>query len=259
MNGNRRFAAVGGKQAIGHGNDLRKGRALAAHHGGAERARQCPGPGPVRALREVRINQALGLTEYCSEQVSWSLPDDRDRASPALFQAPPGRRCGVPAALPDARRWPAAPRRARSTRPPPASIAQPKTQADFQEAAAYWGKKYAADPKNREADLNYASALRRTGRTDQAVAVLQKAAIYFPDDREVLAEYGKALAAAGSYDQALDAIRRAETPDKPNWQLISAEAAILDQMGRPRRGARALCAGAEICARTSRRCSPTTA
>ena len=112
------------------------------------------------------------------------------------------------------------------------AIAQPKTPADFQQAANYWGKKYAADPKNREIDINYASALRRTGRGDQAVAVLQKAAIYFPDDRAVLAEYGKALAAVGSYDQALDAIRRAETPDNPNWQLISAEAAILDQMGR---------------------------
>ncbi len=110
------------------------------------------------------------------------------------------------------------------------AIAQPKTQADFQQAATYWGQKYQANPKNRDIDLNYATALRHTGRSDQAVAVLQKAAIYFPDDREVLAEYGKALAASGSYDQALDAIRRAQTPDNPSWQLISAEAAILDQM-----------------------------
>lgn len=110
------------------------------------------------------------------------------------------------------------------------SIAQPKTQADFAQAVDYWGQKYAANPKDRNIDINYAMALRRTGRSDQAVAVLQKAAIYFPDDREVLAEYGKALAGAGSYDQALDAIRRAQTPDNPDWQLISAEAAILDQM-----------------------------
>ncbi len=111
------------------------------------------------------------------------------------------------------------------------SIAQPKTEADFRQAVSYWGQKYAANEKNRDVALNYATALRRTGRADQAVAVLRKAAIYSPDDREVLAEYGKALAAAGSYDQALDAIRRAETPDNPSWQLTSAEAAILDQMG----------------------------
>lgn len=111
------------------------------------------------------------------------------------------------------------------------AIAQPRTEAEYQAAVTYWGQKYAANPKDRNTDLAYASALRRTGRSDQAVAVLQKAAIYFPNDREVLAEYGKALAGAGSYTKALDAVRRAEAPDNPNWQLISAEAAILDQMG----------------------------
>ena len=64
--------------------------------------------------------------------------------------------------------------------------------------------------------------------------MLQKAAIYFPDDRDVLAAYGKALASGGQLEQALDAVQRAQTPDKPDWQLISAEAAILDQMGNAR-------------------------
>jgi Flp pilus assembly protein TadD len=112
-----------------------------------------------------------------------------------------------------------------------ASIARPVTEEDFAKATSYWGDRYAADPKNHDVDLNYAAALRRTGRTDQAVAVLQKAAIYFPDDRDVLAAYGKALAANGDLERALDAVRRAQTPDRPDWQLISAEAAILDQMG----------------------------
>jgi Flp pilus assembly protein TadD len=111
------------------------------------------------------------------------------------------------------------------------SIAQPQTQQDYERAASYWGQKYQQNPKDRDAALNYAGALRRTGRSDQAVAVLQKAAIYYPDDRVVLAAYGKALASAGNLDQALDAIRRAQTPDRPDWQLASAEAAILDQMG----------------------------
>ena len=49
---------------------------------------------------------------------------------------------------------------------------------------------------------------------------------------EVLAAYGKALAANGQLDQALDIIRRAQTPDSPDWRLLSAEAAILDQQGK---------------------------
>ena len=36
---------------------------------------------------------------------------------------------------------------------------------------------------------------------------------------------------AGDLDRALDIIRRAQTPDQPDWRLLSAEAAILDQIG----------------------------
>jgi Flp pilus assembly protein TadD len=52
------------------------------------------------------------------------------------------------------------------------------------------------------------------------------------EDREVLAAYGKALAANGSFEEALKIVRRAQTPDRPDWRLMSAEAAILDQTGQ---------------------------
>ena len=38
--------------------------------------------------------------------------------------------------------------------------------------------------------------------------------------------------AAGQFEQALDAIHRAQTPEHPDWRLLSAEGAILDQLGR---------------------------
>lgn len=112
------------------------------------------------------------------------------------------------------------------------AIAAPVTQADFDAAANYWGGRYQNEEKVKEVALNYAAALQRIGRTDQAVAVLQKAAIYHADDRDVLAAYGKALAAAGNFEMALQTIRRAQTPDRPDWKLLSAEGAILDQVGR---------------------------
>ena len=59
-----------------------------------------------------------------------------------------------------------------------------------------------------------------------------KLAIAHPKDRQVLAAYGKALAAAGQLEPALDAVRRAQTPEYPDWKLLSAEAAILDQLGQ---------------------------
>lgn len=112
-----------------------------------------------------------------------------------------------------------------------ASIAAPVTTADYEKGSQYWGQRYAKNPKDRAAALNFAAALRNTDKTDQAVAVLQKAAIYYPNDHEVLAAYGKALAANGQLDMALDIVRRAQTPDQPDWRLLSTEAAILDQLG----------------------------
>ena len=111
------------------------------------------------------------------------------------------------------------------------SIGQPVTPEDFDKAVTYWGGRYQTEEKVKEVALNYAAVLQRTGRADQAVAVLQKTAIYYPDDREVLAAYGKALAAAGNFELALQTVRRAQTPDQPDWKLLSAEAAILDQVG----------------------------
>jgi Flp pilus assembly protein TadD len=61
---------------------------------------------------------------------------------------------------------------------------------------------------------------------------MRKLAIDHPKERQVLAGYGKALAAAGELEPALDAVRRAQTPEYPDWKLVSAEAAILDQLGR---------------------------
>ena len=94
------------------------------------------------------------------------------------------------------------------------------------------GEAYARNPKDRNAGLNYANLLRMTGKNAQALAVMQQVAIANPTDRDVLAAYGKAQAAAGQLEPALTTIQRAQTPDRPDWKLKSAEGAILDQMGR---------------------------
>ena len=50
--------------------------------------------------------------------------------------------------------------------------------------------------------------------------------------RRCLALYGRALAEAGNYEQALEVLDRAHTPDQPDWHILSAQGAVLDQMGR---------------------------
>lgn len=94
------------------------------------------------------------------------------------------------------------------------------------------GKAYEKNPKDPKIGMSYANVLRMSGRNAQALAVMQRVAIANPTDRDVLAAYGKAQAAAGQLEQALSTIGRAQTPDRPDWRLKSAEGAILDQLGR---------------------------
>ncbi|PBC08295.1 tetratricopeptide repeat protein [Mesorhizobium sp. WSM3859] len=99
-------------------------------------------------------------------------------------------------------------------------------------ATSRLGESYAHNPNDKHMAMNFAAALQMDGDADQSLAVMRKLAIAYPKDREVLAAYGKALAANGQFEPALDAVRRAQTPEYPDWKLVSAEAAILDQMGQ---------------------------
>ncbi len=107
-------------------------------------------------------------------------------------------------------------------------------QSDLNDATTYWQKRYEKYPKNKMVGLKFATALRITGRNEQALAVMQRMAIHHPKDREVLAAYGKALAGNGDLQKALKTVQRAQTPDNPDWRLHSAEGAILDQLGKPK-------------------------
>ena len=48
----------------------------------------------------------------------------------------------------------------------------------------------------------------------------------------MLGAYGRALADVGNFDQALEVLDRAHTPDQPDWRILSAQGAVLDQLGR---------------------------
>ena len=79
-------------------------------------------------------------------------------------------------------------------------------------------------------------ALRMLTRYNEAVAVMQTAAVKAPKDEDVLGEYGKALADAGELAQAKDVLTRAYTPDDPKWDIMSVQGAVADRWAitRPR-------------------------
>jgi Flp pilus assembly protein TadD len=108
----------------------------------------------------------------------------------------------------------------------------PSAVRDWQREAKVAGDRYAADPRDANAAIRYADALRHNGQRAQAVAVLQRAALYRPNDKTVLGAYGRALAADGELRQALDVLGKAHSPDRPDWRILSAQGAVLDQMGR---------------------------
>jgi Flp pilus assembly protein TadD len=107
-----------------------------------------------------------------------------------------------------------------------------RSDADWRRSLEVWGARYRDDPNNAEAGLRYAQALRATEQHAQAVAVLEQASMRHPADRELLGAFGRALAEAGDLNQALDVLGRAHTPDNPDWRVLNAQGAVLDQMGR---------------------------
>ncbi len=93
------------------------------------------------------------------------------------------------------------------------------------------GRRYDADPDNKQIALTYARALRALTRYAQAVAVVQKLAAKYPKDMNVLGAYGKALADAGRLREAATVLPEAHTPEQPNWSILSAQGAVADELG----------------------------
>ena len=112
------------------------------------------------------------------------------------------------------------------------SSSEPRDEDGWRREAKAAGERYRVNPKDPEAAMRYAEALRRTDQSGQAAAVLQQASISNPRHRRLLGAYGRALADAGQLEQAFDMLSHAHTPDQPDWRVLSAQGAVLDQMGR---------------------------
>src|SRR5580693_5561845 len=113
----------------------------------------------------------------------------------------------------------------------PSSTSMPTDEARLRVYADELGKRYDRNPGEKTASIEYARALRALTRYNEAVAVIQTAAIKAPKDFDVLGEYGKALADAGQLPQAKDVLSRAYTPDNPRWDVMSVQGVVADRLG----------------------------
>jgi Flp pilus assembly protein TadD len=109
--------------------------------------------------------------------------------------------------------------------------ALPTSDEELRAYADNWGKRFDANPGEKTASINYARALRALTQYSQAVAVMQAAAVKAPKDFEVLGAYGKALADAGQLDQAKDVLSRSYAAERPNWDFMSVQGSVADQLG----------------------------
>jgi Flp pilus assembly protein TadD len=111
------------------------------------------------------------------------------------------------------------------------SIAQPQTTESWRAYSEEWGRRYDSKPGDKTISMNYARGLRMIGQRQQAVAVLQAAALKAPKDMDVLAAYGKALVEVGQLQQAREVLSRSHSPERPDWRVLSAQGAVSDQLG----------------------------
>jgi Flp pilus assembly protein TadD len=63
-------------------------------------------------------------------------------------------------------------------------------EQQLMQASNSLGTRYQSNPKDKPTAIKFATVLRMTGRSDQALAVMRSLAIAYPKDREVLAAYG---------------------------------------------------------------------
>ena len=182
------------------------------------------------------INHPLGLTIYCSDHGRPAgRPSEQRIVRPNVTRR--RSRLLTSAALPSALCSPcrrAAPttsgdrhhrldRRLGAARRSANGAAKPET----------WGERYAQEPADAEAALRYAAGAARdrparAGRC-RARAGRDRTIRRIPC---VLGAYGRALADVGRSTRRSTCSSRAHTPDQPDWRILSAQGAVLDQMGR---------------------------
>jgi Flp pilus assembly protein TadD len=113
------------------------------------------------------------------------------------------------------------------SKPVPATASAPSVPAVAAASAP------GADTPSPEADLDaaiaQAKAARGSGDLHGAARILSQLVLYAPDDPRVLGEYGKTLVAEGRSDDALAFLERAIQLMPADWTLYSAQGVAYDQ------------------------------
>ncbi|KAB2914126.1 MAG: tetratricopeptide repeat protein [Hyphomicrobiaceae bacterium] len=116
-----------------------------------------------------------------------------------------------------------------------ASVTPPTDgRSELQKATEYWGKAYAADPRDAQTALNYARNLKAMGEKQHAFAVLQQASAVHGTHRGINGEYGRLALEFEQVALAQKVLEQADDPANPDWRVISARGTVYAKQGKYR-------------------------
>ena len=99
--------------------------------------------------------------------------------------------------------------------------------------AAFWQHEASIDPKDPEAGIGLASALRALGRYDEAADAAERVLLFAPKSEDALLESARAHIAAGHGFYAIAPLKQAETLYPKDWRPASLMAVAMEQDERP--------------------------
>jgi Flp pilus assembly protein TadD len=133
---------------------------------------------------------------------------------------------------------PATGKQATPTTPPAPQKASPEQRAAAQRLeplarAAFWQHEANIDPKDSEAGIGLASALRALGRNDEAADAAERVLLFAPKSEDALLESARAHIASGHGFYAIAPLKQAETLYPKDWRPASLLAVAMEQDERP--------------------------
>ena len=105
-------------------------------------------------------------------------------------------------------------------------------QTELEKATEYWGKKFKEHPSELEPALSYAKNLKAMGERQQALAVIQQAAVYHATDKGLASEYGRLALELDQISIARQMLAIADDPTNPDWRVISARGTLAAKEGK---------------------------
>lgn len=116
----------------------------------------------------------------------------------------------------------------------PQQAAREAAPTEPREAAEYWSRIYAQNPKDLEAAIFYARNLKLIDQKRQALAVLQQASLIHGANRDLAADYGRLALELDQVSVAKKLLELADDPANPDWRIVLARGTALAKEGRYR-------------------------